>query len=75
MGFAPVYIALNENDTAFELMEKGRLQHESPLIFLRVDPTFDSLRPDPRFEKLLREVGLSDEQVRERMALIGSNYR
>jgi serine/threonine-protein kinase len=75
MSFAPISIALNETDKAFELIEQARTQHESPLIFLKVDATFDSLRKDARFEKVLTEVGLSDKQIRERQSLIGSNYR
>jgi hypothetical protein len=67
--------ALNENDKAFEAIEQARTQHESPLISLRVDAMFDSLRKDARFEKVLVEIGLSDKQIQERQSLIGSNYR
>src|SRR5262245_50882577 len=64
-AFAAIHIALKEHDNAFADLERGRLEHDSPLIFLRVDVIFDPLRKDPRFEKLLEEVGLSDKQIQE----------
>jgi hypothetical protein len=33
-------------------------QHEASLAFLRVDPRWDPLRGDPRFEQLLHELSL-----------------
>ena len=39
-------------------LEKAYAAHDLQLQFLKVDPAFDSLRDDPRFQDLLRRVGL-----------------
>ena len=56
---ATIHGALGEHDRAFELMEQGFRQRDSLLIYLKVDPIFDSLRADPRFPALLSRIGLS----------------
>jgi serine/threonine protein kinase/tetratricopeptide (TPR) repeat protein len=53
-----VHAALGENDKAFSWLEKAYQQHDSYLVRLRVEPLMDPLRPDPRFEKLLRRMNL-----------------
>lgn len=32
--------------------------HDMQMVSLKVNPTLDVLRPDPRFEQLVRRVGL-----------------
>ena len=63
VGFAVVYIGLGDADQSFRYLELAREQQESFLIFTRVASFFDPIRSDPRFATLLREVGLSDEQI------------
>ncbi|HJZ10775.1 MAG TPA: hypothetical protein VJ521_01410, partial [Acidobacteriota bacterium] len=57
-SIALIYIALQERDPAFEWLEKALEVHEDSLITLKVNPRFDSLRSDPRFQDLVRRVGL-----------------
>lgn len=53
------YVGTGNNDQAFAYLEKAYLQHSSTLTTLKVEPRFDPLRSDPRYEDLLRRVGLS----------------
>lgn len=51
-------IALGEKDRAFEILEKAYEERSGQLVFLKVEPSFDSLRDDSRFEGLLQRMGL-----------------
>jgi serine/threonine-protein kinase len=55
---AHVRAALGERDAAFALLEKAYARHSPGLVFLKVDPRFDALRGDARFDKLLRRLNL-----------------
>ena len=61
--FAPLHAALGEIDQAFECLEKACQQREGPLVFLGIDPRLDPLRDDPRFDELLRRIGLEPSPV------------
>jgi len=56
--FAGIHIGLQENDRAIEYLEKSYAEHCHWLIYLHIDPSMDSLRDNPRFQDLLRRVGL-----------------
>jgi serine/threonine protein kinase/TolB-like protein/Tfp pilus assembly protein PilF/alpha-beta hydrolase superfamily lysophospholipase len=55
---AEIYAALGERDQAFQELERAYDQRSSWLVWLKVEPKLDSLRSDPRFNDLLRRVGL-----------------
>ena len=55
---AVLYAALSEREQAFASLEQAYAAHDLQLQFLGVDPPFDSLRSDPRFQDLVRRVGL-----------------
>ena len=59
-GIAFIYIGLGEKDKAFEWLEKTYEQREAWLDQLKVDPMFDSLRSDPRFQDLLDRMNFPD---------------
>jgi len=56
--FAGIYTGLGEGDRAIEYLEKCYEEHSHWLIYLHMDPGMDGLRSHPRFQDLLRRVGL-----------------
>jgi TolB-like protein/DNA-binding winged helix-turn-helix (wHTH) protein/Flp pilus assembly protein TadD len=54
------YAALGKNDDAFKSLQKSYEAHSICLIWLNSEPRFDSLRSDPRFSALVRQVGLPE---------------
>ena len=55
---ALVYAGLEENDRAFEWLEKAVEARSWELPTLKASPVFDSLRSDPRFPELLNRLRL-----------------
>jgi tetratricopeptide (TPR) repeat protein len=49
---------LGDKDRAFELIEKALAVRNDRLLFIKVDPRFDSLRADERYEGLLGHMNL-----------------
>jgi pentatricopeptide repeat protein len=54
---ASIYDALDEKDKAFEWLEKASEINDIWLSYLKVDPSFHKIRPDPRFKAFLEKVG------------------
>jgi TolB-like protein/DNA-binding winged helix-turn-helix (wHTH) protein/Flp pilus assembly protein TadD len=54
---AVVYAALGDKNQAMTWLEKGYEERFNPGVLLR--PGFDPLRSEPRFQELLRRIGLS----------------
>jgi hypothetical protein len=50
--------ALGEKELAFVWLDKAYEDHDFILVLLKVEPTFDNLRSDPRFTALLKRIGL-----------------
>ena len=59
------YIAMGDKEQALVWLEKAYAQHSNIMTSLRVEPGYDSLRSDPRFQDLLRRVGLAGESTGE----------
>jgi TolB-like protein/DNA-binding winged helix-turn-helix (wHTH) protein/Tfp pilus assembly protein PilF len=57
-SFAIIYIGLGQKDEALAWLDKAYAEHSSDLRALKVDPVYDPLRSDPRFQDLVRRVGL-----------------
>jgi len=55
---AIIYSGLGDKDQAFAWLNKAYEGRDFILVYLKVDPSFDSLRSDPRFADLQRRVGL-----------------
>jgi tetratricopeptide (TPR) repeat protein len=54
---ALVYYGLGEKDQAIAWMQKAYEERDYDLVYFIADPISSSLRPDPRFQKLLRRMG------------------
>ncbi len=57
-SIATVYAALGDKDQAFAWLEKAYDAHDLLIVRLKWDPRFASLRSDPRFDPLVRRIGL-----------------
>lgn len=62
-GVAVVYSCWGDADKAFEWLERALEQGTSELITLRGNFIFEPLHDDPRWQPLLRKLGIADEQV------------
>lgn len=56
---AELNVALSANDQAFQWLERAFAERDNNLIYLGVDPSLRNIRLDPRYQDLLRRVGLS----------------
>jgi len=57
---AGAYASIGDRDQAFAWLERAYAEHPSELISLKVEPGWDPLRGDPRFQRLLERVGLAN---------------
>src|SRR5438876_2539735 len=56
---ASIYAGLGEKEQALEWLEKAYDERSDLLVYLNVDPIFDSrLRSEPRFSQILKDMGL-----------------
>ena len=53
------YAAVGDNEEALAWLERAYAEHDNGLTALKVSPGWDPLRNDPRFQNLLRRVGLT----------------
>jgi Tfp pilus assembly protein PilF len=56
-AIALIYNGLDERDQAFAWLEKAYQDREPRMTFLKVEPKWNNLRDDPRFQDLVRRVG------------------
>lgn len=56
--FAATQASLGNKDEAFKWLDRTIDLCFGPMIYLKVNPIWDSLRSDPRFAERLRRVGL-----------------
>jgi hypothetical protein len=55
---ALIYAGLGDSEQAFKWLQKAYEDGPGWLIYLNVDPRYDSLRSDPRLADLLRRMNL-----------------
>ncbi len=59
-SIALVYANLDDPDEAFAWLELAFEERAAYLRLLKVDPLFDPLRPDPRFQDLLERMNFPE---------------
>src|SRR5216110_145173 len=57
-AFASIYLGLGEKEKALDWLDKAYENQESACWLLKVDPIYDSVRNEPRFQALLKKVRL-----------------
>jgi len=57
-GLAEIYTGLKEKEQALSQLEKAAAERSWWLVFANVNPRFDSLRGEPRFREILRQMNL-----------------
>jgi serine/threonine protein kinase/tetratricopeptide (TPR) repeat protein len=58
LSLAMIHIGLGERDEAFTWLSKAFDDRSAGLVYLKVDPVFDSISSDARFAALVRRIGL-----------------
>jgi len=53
---ALVYLGLRDDDKAMDWLEKAYQEHSWWLVWLKVEPMFDPLRSNPRFQALYKKM-------------------
>jgi eukaryotic-like serine/threonine-protein kinase len=66
-GHCSFYLAVaacirGQRDEAFEHLEQAYQAKSEYLVYLKVDPVFDPVRPDPRYRQLLARLGLDEQE-------------
>ncbi len=57
-GIAVVYTGLGEKEQALAWLEKAYQERSGWLVWMKTDARLDALRSDPRFQQLVKRVGL-----------------
>ena len=52
-----IYAQMGEIDTAFDWLEKAYEDREVEMYWLKVEPLFEPMRKDPRWQQMLDKVG------------------
>lgn len=57
-AIAAIYAGLGDRERMFQYLDAAYREHSHWLVWLKRDPRWDEFRADPRFENLVRKVGL-----------------
>ncbi len=60
VGLGLVHLGLGEHDAALAQLERGYELHTYRILWLAVDRRWDPVRDDPRFQSVLRRIGLAE---------------
>lgn len=57
-SIALIWTALGEKEKAFNWLQRAYAERSKQLVYLKVDSSLDPLRSDPRFQDIMRRVGI-----------------
>jgi len=57
-GLAILYVRLGDKEKALQALEQGYEERQLHMTEIGIEPTFDALRPELRFQDLLRRIGV-----------------
>jgi eukaryotic-like serine/threonine-protein kinase len=57
-AIAAIYAGLGDRERMFQSLDAAYREHSHWLVWLKRDPRWDTFRADPRFENLVRKIGL-----------------
>jgi adenylate cyclase len=57
-GFATIYLGLGEKEKALDWLEKAYEERDSACWYLKIDRIYDPVRKEPRFQAILKKIGL-----------------
>jgi hypothetical protein len=57
-SIASIYGALGDKNRAFTWLDKATGQRDSYILKIKVDPAFDKIRSDQRYDRLLESLNL-----------------
>ncbi len=63
LDLATIRLGLGDTDSALALLSRAVQAHDGALHFLAVDPRYEPVRRDPRFQCLLRRIGFPDSMT------------
>jgi TolB-like protein/lipopolysaccharide biosynthesis regulator YciM len=52
-----IYAGLGDKENAFAWLDSAFQARDKGILYLKIDPCLDPLRPDPRFQELIRRAG------------------
>jgi len=55
---AELYAAMGNTDMAMQYLNQGNREHTEQLLRLQLNPAYDDMRTDPRFQELTHRIGL-----------------
>ena len=56
---ATIYVALGNNEEAFQLLGRAYTEHSFHLVYVNVSSQFKAIRSETRFQDLVHRIGLS----------------
>jgi TolB-like protein/Tfp pilus assembly protein PilF len=56
IAFATIYLGLGQKDIALDWLDKSYQDQEGACWYLKVDPVYDSVRNEPRFQALVQKI-------------------